>query len=576
MRGRVTGFLAFFALAACDDGGSTADQEAPEVDMAVVAPDAATPDPDAATPDVYVPPPHLAEPQANVFLDDPITDDWTTEVVTLHETTTEDGTLTSPWVSVFNCLNEDGGIIAMPMIGNFQLTVQMCHEVKTALPGPDGHYTHIVPPFLESDPNDVFSEVQMYHHVNVVHDYFKDVHGLTELDYPLNALVNVQVKLDPPLPIPGFEAGPDGWVQLPNAAFFPEESWAQFAAQFGLPPREGDLIFFGQAAADFAYDARVIYHEYSHAVVGTERLQAAAVPDAWGLDNSSASMNEGLADYFAATLADGPQIGLYGIGALQPSLVRYLDDPRRCPDDLADEIHAQGRIIGSTLWAVREALGAETTDAIAFAALEQMTVTTTHDGAAELMLAEAEARGVVDEVRAVFEDFGFGGCARSLEWTDWSGATSRDRLPHVVEGTGSGGLAGFRDGVPAYKQFWIDVPEGTAGVELGWVVGGGGGAIGGLGGSPRPIDLAIRKDDPIAFTYLGGVQMAHDQLIDAPADGTRQTVVLTGDCLPEPGGRLHTIFLNPNDNAMNVLSMRVELLDEISDADAAFDCAAED
>ncbi len=576
-KGRVTGFIALLLFtAACDDGGASADLEAP--DAASATPDAAEPTPDAATepaPDVFVPRPHLAEPQGNVFLDDPLTNEWETSVVTLHETTTDDGALTSEWVNVFNCLNEDGGVIAMPMLGNFQLTVQMCHEVQVARPGPDGHYTHIVPPFLESDPNDLFAEVQMYHHVNLVHDYFKDVHGLTELDYPMTALVNVQVKLDPPLPIPGFEAGPDGWVQLPNAAFFPEEAWAQFAAQFGLPPRDGDLILFGQAAPDFSYDARVIYHEYTHAVVGTERLQAAAVPDAWGLDNSSASMNEGLADYFAGTLAGGPEIGVYGIGELQPNLVRRLDDPRRCPADLVDEIHAQGRIVGSTMWAVRDAVGAEVADAIAYGALEQFGVATTHDGAAELMLAEASERGVEAEVRAVFEAFGFGGCERSLEWSAWSAATSRDQLPHVVEGRGSGGLAGFPDGVPAYKQFFIDVPEGTHAVELGWQVGGGGGAIGGLGGSPRPIDLALRKDAPIQFSYLGSIQMAHDALIDGPMEGSRQTITLTGGCLPDGGGRLHTLWLNPNDNAMNVLSMNVEFIDAGQELTNPFDCAGE-
>lgn len=583
-RGRVTGFLVICVLltGGCDDGEPSSDLEEPQFDGAVVTADAA-PDsePDAATgpdPDVFLPPPHLAAPQANIFPDDPITDAWTTSVVDTYETTTEDGALTSEWVSVFNCKNEDGGVVAMPMIGNFTITVQMCHEVQSARPGPEGHYTHIVPPFQDTNPDDEFAEVQMYHHVNLVHDYFKDTHGLTDLDYPMQALVNVQLKVEPAAiaAVIGFEADEEGWVGLPNAAFFPEESWNSFAGQFGLPPRSSDLILFGQAGADFSYDARVIYHEYTHAVVGTERLQAQAVPDVWGLDNSSGSMNEGLSDYFAATVADGSEIGVYGIGALAPGQVRDVDEPRRCPDDLVDEIHAQGRIVGSTMWAVRKALGAEVADRIVFDALQQFTLSTTHDGAAELMLEVAAELGVEAEVRAIFEDFGFGGCRRTTEWQSWSGATSRDRLPRVVEGKGSGGLAGFRDGVPAYQQFWVDVPEGTAGVELSWTIGGGGGAIGGLGGSPRPIELAARYREPIEFSYLGGVQMRHDYVVDPPLENGRQVATLTGDCLVVGGGQLHTIFINPNDNAMNVLSMRVELLDDVEGATNVFDCAGDE
>ncbi len=572
--------LILLSLFACEDEGPDQEGEGPGPDVGVEADQEVREAPqdgaaDAAPADAGVdgPPPHLEEPQGLVFPDDPITDEWTTSTVTLHETTTEDGALTSEWVQVFNCLNEDGGPVAMPDLGGFQITVQLCREVQVARPGPEGHYTHLEPPLLESDPNDSFAEVQMYHHVNVVHDYFKDTHGFDGLDFPLSATVNLQLKITPPISFGGFEPGPDGWYGLPNAAFFPKESWDQFASQFGLPPRPNDSIIFGQDDADFSYDARVIYHEYTHAVIGTERLQAAAVGDRWGLDNSPFSMNEGLADYFAGTVADGPEIGLYGIGALQPNLVRRLDAPRRCPDDLADEVHAQGRLVGSALWAVRDAVGAEVADQIVFNALEQFTVATTHDVAAELFLAEAGALGVEAEVRGVFEDFGFGGCVRSLQWVDFNIVTSRDQLPHVVEGRGSGGVVGFPKGVPGYKQFWFDAPAGVPGVALSWRVQGGGGALPGLGSSPRPLDLGLRHGAPIEFTYLGAVRMEHDAVVEAPLDGSAQAVTLSGGCLPEEGGRVHTLFLNPNDPGMNVVRMEIEVLDDLEGAPNVVDCA---
>ena len=115
--------------------------------------------------------------------------------VTLHRPTDETGLLTSEWVQVFNCLNNDGGPTAMPM--GFPFSIQFCNETQTVLPDADGHYLSIAPPDDETDPNDPFAEIMMYHHVNRAHDYFKDSFEFTELDFPLPALVNVQIRTDP-------------------------------------------------------------------------------------------------------------------------------------------------------------------------------------------------------------------------------------------------------------------------------------------------------------------------------------------------------------------------------------------
>ena len=186
---------------------------------------------DAGTPDSAVV--LLDEPLGRVYLNDPATDNGALSEVTLHSSTDPMGKLTSEWVQVFNCLNEDGGVVAMPDVGGFNITIALCNEKQTVTPDPDGHYLSIEPPQTDSDPNDQFAELMMYHHVNLAHDYFKETHGFADLDYPLPALVNVQVKVDPPLPF--LNAGPDGWIGLSNAAFFPKEAWRQFAAQFGLP-----------------------------------------------------------------------------------------------------------------------------------------------------------------------------------------------------------------------------------------------------------------------------------------------------------------------------------------------------
>ena len=53
--------------------------------------------------------------RARVYLNDPVTDREQLTEVTLHRPTDETGLLTSEWVQVFNCLNNDGGLTAMPM-----------------------------------------------------------------------------------------------------------------------------------------------------------------------------------------------------------------------------------------------------------------------------------------------------------------------------------------------------------------------------------------------------------------------------------------------------------------------------
>lgn len=550
-------------LPACDDASPAEDPpiilaDAGQIDM---APTDMAPLPDADVVDMAAPPPVLLDaPEAEIYPTDPITDDGQLSRVVLHKPIDARGHLTSEWVQVFNCLNEEGGLTAMPNLGGLTLTVSLCHEVQTVVPDADGHYLSYAPPDDGSDGNDPFAELMMYHHVNRVHDYFKGDLGFDGLDFPLPALVNVMLKTDPALPIPGFELGPDGWMRFPNAAFFPEESWDALAGQFGLEGRDSDSIIFGQAEHDFAYDARVIYHEYTHAVIGTGRLQSATA-DRYGLDASPRAMNEGLADYFAASLADGPEIGIWGIGQLSPEQVRDLTEPRRCPDDLVDEVHVDGRIIGSAMWRLREALGAEVTDAIVWRALEQFGPSTGHEEAGQLILAEAEVEGpaAAETTQQILEEHGMIGCERAQEWIWFVARNSRERLPHTVEGRSTVGVVGFGQGVPAYKQFFLDVPAGAAGVTFSWTMQGQGAFFGGGGEPDAPLDLRIRVDAPVEMQLGRNATYTDDQVHTAPLDGDSQQITLAASCLPADGGRLYTLFVNPSNNPVGLLEMNREI-----------------
>ena len=575
--------LAALAFCACDDGGSADDPDAPEViEDATAADDDASP-PDAEVPDVAQPdsgpdagPLVIDAPEALLYTSDPVTDDGELSRVTLSPVITEDGALTSPWVEVFNCLNEEGGVQASPYPG---ITFTLCHEVQVARPNADGHYTDIAPPEDEGDPNDSFSELMMYHHVNIVHDYFKNIHGFEGLDFPLPALVNVQFKVDPPGIAAqfGIPADADGWVPFSNAAYFPKESWEAFAAQLGLPPRDKDSIIFFQGEKDFAYDARVIYHEYTHAVVGTSRLQVPAVADQYGLTNAAPSMNEGLADYFAGTIADDPVIGAY-VGVMGLGL-RNLSEPRRCPQDTIDEVHAHGQLVATTAWSMRQAIGAEIADAIIYRALEQFTLETTHEEAAALMLAEAEIEGaeIAEQVGAVFEDHGFGECVRSIPFAPFVAAESRDGLPHVVESTQSVGFPGFAAiGVPAYKQFHIDPADGAVAVRLDWTMEPGLAFGPGPGAPPPALDVALRRDEPVHLETKDTIELTYDARFSPTLEDQSQSVVLTGDCLAAESGRVHLLLLNRGESPARIVEMDIEWLDAVDEGTPVEDCAVDE
>ena len=501
------------------------------------------------------------QPRARVYLNDPVTDDNVVSEVTMERPNSLDGRLTSDWVAVFNCLNEEGGVTAMPNFGPVAITVSLCKEAQVVRPDEDGHYLSVTPPDDDSDPNDLFAEVMMYHHVNVAHDYFKGTFGFEALDFSLPALVNVQVKTDPPLPF--LMPGPDGWVGLSNAAFFPRESWQQFAAQFGLPPRDSDSIIFFQGDKDFAYDSRVIYHEYTHAVVGTSRLQTPAVLDQYGLDNSSRSMNEGLADYFAATIAGDPRIGRY-VGVMGLGL-RDLSSFRRCPEDTADEVHAQGEIIGSVLWSLRSALGAEVTDRLAFNMLDRFGLASTHNEAAEILLDEASQLDPesAERVESILNNHGLIDCERSLPYSNFAAVMSQAGVPHLVEGKSTSGIPGLSEFVPAYKQFHIQPAVDVVAVKLGWRMSAGGGLTGG-GGQVTAQKMAYNRGAPVFLDTTGRqLEIDSEEIFEPALAGDRQSVILGPGCLPESGQKGHVLFLNTGNDQVQIGQMSIEQYTEL-------------
>lgn len=497
--------------------------------------------------DVAAPEPEPTGPLAWVYKRDPFTDAGELQEVELAApVTSPDGALTGDYVQVVNCLNQPGGE-SLFGIGSF------CKETNVAKPGPDGTYLHITPPEPTNDPDDPFAEVMMFQHVNLIHHYFKNVHGLTSLDYPIQALVNVMLYFEG-----GFTGQAPGWNDFPNAAFIPEESFAGL----GLPPRPGGAIVFGQAGyVDFSYDASVIYHEYTHAMVGTTRLTGELV-DQWGLDNLPGAMNEGFADYFAASMSGHPYIGTYGLATSGQHLLRNLSEPRVCPDDLKTEIHADGRIIGSAMWTLREALGQAMTDGIILRALQSFSQTTNLDQAANLIIDEAHL--VSAQVGAAAEEaldaHGLRDCQRALPWTDFSVFTDPDMVPFAVGGKGSVPTASFPSGAPAYVQLYVDVPADAKVLSMTWLAQASQGIFGGGGGDALPMKLAVRSEVPVEFDWTtGGGPQADAVLSSKAVTGGWSGVLVDVSCFT-PGTRLYTTLLNPGNSPIQVTQTKLQIL----------------
>ena len=488
-------------------------------------------------PDVVVPPD--VSNIANVFPHDPLTDNQTPVEVTIAAPTTSDGTLSNDFVNALNCLQVPGG----PTVFGF---ATVCLEDSSVTPDEDGSYRSVVPPTSFTDAQDPFAQVQMYHHVNIIHDYFKDTFEFTGLDFPLDAVVNLSINIQ------------GAWQAFENAAFIPEASFAAF----GLPARDNGAIMFGQGGTvDYSYDASVIYHEYTHAMIGPDRMNSVGLK-VHGLDNTAGAMNEGLADYFASTVLDDAFLGHYALGAQG----RDLESSRSCPADLTTEVHADGKIVGSALWEVRTALGAAVADELVFNAVQNATGETGLDELGELLRAEAVAADVDDTVTPILTAHGMIGCERVKPWVAVSFANTPEQVPHQVEGM-QNAQGGFPDGMPGYHQFSVDVPAGKS-VALNWSLvpaqGFGGGANG-------PLHLAVRKGSAIEFDFNGA--MTADGIVDnAALANDAQAVTLTGNCLPAAGGRLFLTFLNTNDGGEGVATMGLALVDTPADGATVNSC----
>ena len=517
--------------------------------------------------------------------------------------TNKEGFLTGSHASVFNCLNNNNGASTSQNFGGFPITTRICEIKQTAKLNEQGNFLHIKPPQDYSNADDSFAEVMVYYHMNRLNKYLQERVGLKTAAEPLQAITNFMFKIE------NFGrqfcGRQDDWCPFDNAAFIPKQSVKQLEQQLGGAETgiTGDaLLFFQGNRIDFTYDSPVIRHEYTHALIGVERLFS-DTPDEQGFNNTARAVNEAYADYFAATTDNDPKIGAYSIGALNPAQVRDLSKMRKCPEDLLAEYHADGEIYGSALWDIRTQLGTETADQIIYDALQTFDTETNFETAVEstLKVAASVSKNAETTVKEAFEKRGLIKCKRVKKATDGREIIKRS-IPLSIPGKTETGIVAYRFfGTPAPYQVQFELDGQTEALEITATssAGGGGGGFGGFGGGgqgqPPSIDVAIKNIaenadlEPIKTTIErnGAVNQDASHTLSMKASqansgggfggfgggggqgGTNFSLKISGKCL-DAKGRLIMQLINKGNSGVSISSLKVRKIK--ADASLAANC----
>ena len=194
-------------------------------------------------------------------------------------------------------------------------------------------------------------ESNVFYHTNKIHDFFAYNLDLTEMDFQMLATVNLNYTC--------------------NAYYFNKT-----------------INFYkaSETCENTALLSDVIYHEYTHGVV--EKVITIDFPY-WA---ETGNMNEGFADYFAATVNNNPCMA-ENFSVNGPCL-RELNNTKRYPEDYHEEPH--GLIFQGALWDLRESLGKNLTDHLVIAAMKLQPVSFA-DYLENLLLVDDDNDNLIDK-----------------------------------------------------------------------------------------------------------------------------------------------------------------------------------
>ncbi len=487
------------------------------------------------------------------------------------------GVLCGDQLTSYNCCTRKGcspdagsaRVVGPTTVMGFSINIDLavCDRVNQATSQREEanlRYTPVDPPRNRAaveldDPanSDTFAHVHSFYHVNRVYDWVRGLSTRATPLFPGNqpaigpfrmrderrtparkpaVLSNVLIPdFQSIMGIPACLGGSvpcvsNNFSRVDNAAFLPAENFGQLPLP-GLSTGVDTLVIFQGNAADAAYDATVLWHEFGHGVV---YATAALTFDDTAIDNRSANneggaLHEGFADYIAGAFGRLPEVGPYfgpraigasgAMGLRQDGYLRSLGNSLSCPDVLWGQVHQDSQHVSAALWAGRQAnLGTDngaTYDAAFYAMLVSLAPNADFAAVATAMSARvttALGAAAGTALRQVFDSRGVTNCSKVLEVTPSTAPRPAFSVPQV---------ASLRNSIiPGPFQFKLRATDGAFRVRVQAQQQGGGGPFGG-GGAPPPVTVMIKTGSAITFTRNAGA-LAND------ADFTTQGTAANG------------------------------------------------
>ena len=333
---------------------------------------------------------------------------------------------------------------------------------------------------IDSEP---FAEVNVFHHVKQMIVYFQGLDGAFHLSPTANPLRATANFTFPDLShMPSFDpttgtATIVGLMRVDNSMFLQASDLTQIIPVPGLTVdpttspswlKQDSVILFEGKEVNWGYDASVVDHEFTHAVVHAYPDLGGYVIDAQGALDSPGALNEAYADYFSSAKRNSPTVGEYAFKhvalAKGESIARNLAGAHKCPDDLDGEVHDDSRFYSEALWQGRGLLGTDAGlaakfDVAVFDGLKALPQSPSFDGAAMATLTALAGAGFstaqVAMVQTIFHDRGVVGCTRVV-----------GTLPPRLFLAGVKEIPALTPVAPAPLQLKLTVPAATATTEL--------------------------------------------------------------------------------------------------------------
>ncbi|MFO0664176.1 MAG: hypothetical protein U0174_09495 [Polyangiaceae bacterium] len=296
--------------------------------------------------------------KASVYPQNPVTTK-ATEVLSLS-IPSQGGILQNDTLQAFNCIDKKS--LKPVSFGGFNVNLHVCDVAPTATADNNGDFVFTpVDDKSDASKGDTFAEVSIYFHAAKAYGFFRELDGRPDAQVvaskPFSAVANLQV----PAGVFEGDLNKAADVNIPlepysNAFFSPGGAGDPFASVFGIG--QGTMWFGQGPERDYAYDADVVYHEFTHAVVDKTLELGAYTLDEQGLSAAPGGMNEGLADYFSSAIIGDPNVGEYASKDLSQNegVIRTLDNTDTCPSGVSGEVHLDSTLFSGGLWSARASL----------------------------------------------------------------------------------------------------------------------------------------------------------------------------------------------------------------------------